>query len=90
MILIFDFSLKECEDLCDRVMIIHSGMLKRIGTVAELKKLYASGYTLLVKLSTSGDHERKTDLLIDRVMAEFGDDCQLKDKRMVSFCLRRF
>lgn len=62
-------------------------MLIRIGTIGELKKMYASGYTLMVKLSNTIDYEKKTDLLIERIMATFGNICQLKDKRLVSFRL---
>ena len=78
------FSLRECEDLCDRVSIIQSGALKRIGKVSELKRTYATGYTIIVKLYPINDYDKQTDLLTADIIAKFGKSCQLKDRRLVS------
>lgn len=81
----FIFSLKECEILCDRVTVLQNGILKRIGSVTSLKKQYAVGFTLLVKLRNVSNISEKVDSLIDAILKAFRNDQGfLKDQRVVS------
>jgi len=43
-------SMEECEALCGRIGIMVSGQLRCIGTIPHLKKVYAAGYQINVKV----------------------------------------
>jgi len=47
-------SMDECEALCDRMGIMVNGQFKCFGTVQHLKKKFAQGFTIIIKLKQSG------------------------------------
>ncbi|XP_065213358.1 phospholipid-transporting ATPase ABCA3-like [Planococcus citri] len=52
-------SMEECEAICDRLTIMVSGVMKCIGSVQRLKKLYAQGFSASFKVFDSAAAEGK-------------------------------
>lgn len=77
--------MRECEILCDRVTVLHNGVLKRIGSITALKKQYANGFTLVVKLRLVTDYSEKVTEIIDNILISFEKHrCLMRDQRLVS------
>ncbi|KAL3196093.1 hypothetical protein MRX96_015637 [Rhipicephalus microplus] len=72
-----NYTMQQCEGLCDRIAIMLSGQLECIGTVDELKSKFGRGYTITIRLrqDTFDDSEYQEDLTQD-MKAEF-HSCQL-------------
>ncbi|XP_064476304.1 uncharacterized protein LOC135390539 [Ornithodoros turicata] len=48
-IIMSSHSIEECEELCERIIIMMDGQIQCIGTIPHLKAKFAQGYTLTVK-----------------------------------------
>uniref|UniRef100_A0A903Z042 ABC transporter domain-containing protein n=1 Tax=Anopheles minimus TaxID=112268 RepID=A0A903Z042_9DIPT len=52
-ILLTSHSMDECEELCNRLSIMTSGLLRCVGTIPELRQRHGQGYNLWLKLNTT-------------------------------------
>ena len=78
--------MEECEALCDRLTIMVSGVMKCIGTVQHLKRLYAQGFSLQIKIINSRDIEDRVSELKDHIEKSFNPAYTiLKDEHAVRY-----
>lgn len=78
--------MEECENLCDRLTIMAKGRMQCIGTVQHLKKTYAQGFSLLIKIPETINEEALARLKT-RIQEQFENHCILKDEHRVSMFL---
>jgi ABC-type multidrug transport system ATPase subunit len=76
-ILLTSHNMEECEALCSRLAIMSNGVLKTIGFISDIKKIYAKGFTLILKVNLNCD-ESNVEELKSKVYETFGDNCILK------------
>ncbi|XP_065219689.1 retinal-specific phospholipid-transporting ATPase ABCA4-like [Planococcus citri] len=82
-VVIASHNMRECEILCDRVTVLHNGVLKRIGSISALKKQYANGFTLVVKLHLVMDYTDRVVSLIETILKKFEKfRCSIRDQRL--------
>lgn len=77
------YSMDECEAVCGRLTIMVKGLMKCIGTIPRLKKVYGKGYVLLVKLAFKCT-EQEAKVVRTEVMNRFDPFIQLQDEQFVS------
>lgn len=79
--------MEECENLCDRITIMVSGVMKCIGSAQYLKQKYAQGYSVFIKIANDSEDTEGTVLLDkvknDIVFAFTAKYCILKDEHKV-------
>ena len=63
--------MEECEAVCDRLTVMVSGVMKCIGTVQHLKKRYAQGFSLMVKIIDTSYARDNVDQLKSHIAAIF-------------------
>ena len=62
--LLFNYSMEECEALCDRLAIMVNGQFQCFGNIPHLKNKFCQGFTVLVKLGKGyGENEYTKDIL---------------------------
>jgi len=76
-ILLTSHNMEECEALCSRIAIMSNGILQTIGYIGDIKKKYAKGFTIILKVNINCD-ENIVEHLKSRVYESFGDNCLLK------------
>ena len=54
-VILTSHSMEECEALCDRLAIMVNGQFQCFGSVPHLKNKFALGFTILAKLTVTGD-----------------------------------
>lgn len=79
-------SMEECENLCDRLTILAKGRMQCIGTAQHLKKTYAQGFSVLIKIPETIS-EGALARLKTRIQEQFENHCILKDEHRVSIFL---
>lgn len=82
--------MQECEILCDRLTILVKGDMKCIGTKEHLKKKFAEGYSLKVRLRQLSTEDVSQDNIIEilkeAITEKFKlDNCMLKNEQAVSY-----
>lgn len=75
--------MEECETLCDRLTIMAAGVMKCIGTTQHLKKRYAQGFSLLVKIRDNVSEENLESLKLHVNQVFTSEDIVLKDVHRV-------
>ena len=76
--------MEECETLCDRLTIMVSGVMKCIGTAQHLKKRYAQGFSVLIKINDIPNFDEELTALKRNMSQEFSAKyCILKDEHRV-------
>ncbi|XP_065212724.1 ATP-binding cassette sub-family A member 17-like [Planococcus citri] len=74
-------SMDECQKLCDRITIIINGEMHCIGTVAHLKKKFAVGFSVSIRIRRSGSSSKDVVLLEQNILNVFGHRyCFLKEE----------
>ncbi len=76
-ILLTSHNMEECEALCSRLAIMSNGVLKTIGFISDIKKIYAKGFTLILKVNLNCD-QNIVEELKSKVYETFGYNCILK------------
>lgn len=73
----------ECEALCNRLTIMVSGVMKCIGDIQYLKKRYAQGFTIMIKLG----YEEEVNVMTLKAVIEsqFTPSIHLKDEHIVRY-----
>ena len=57
--------MEECEALCTRLVVMVNGQLKCIGSIQHLKSRYGRGYTLMMKIGSSGNTQQQPETIYD-------------------------
>ncbi|XP_065208832.1 phospholipid-transporting ATPase ABCA3-like isoform X2 [Planococcus citri] len=80
-VILTSHSMEECETLCDRLTIMVSGVMKCIGTAQHLKKQYAQGFSIMIKINDIPEFDEEKAALKNTMMELFTDKyCVLKDE----------
>ena len=69
-VILTSHSMEECEALCDRLAIMVNGQFQCFGTVPHLKNKFALGFTILAKLTVTGDISFVLDITIKSIKVE--------------------
>lgn len=72
--------LTEIEDICNDVVILHNGEIKRKGTISDLKKTIDDNVTIDIYLNDIEDTETVSDFLVDKTDIERLDDTHIRVK----------
>ena len=76
--------MEECEAVCDRLTIMVSGVMRCIGSVQHLKKRYAQGFSLLLRIIDSPEADARLEDLKQHVKKVFTSyHTILKDEHVV-------
>lgn len=79
-------SMEECENLCDRLTVLTEGVMRCIGSPQHLKKLYAQGFSALIKLNVELNFAYLINELKQSMVDAFTPQyCILKDEHKVFF-----
>ncbi|XP_065208826.1 phospholipid-transporting ATPase ABCA1-like isoform X2 [Planococcus citri] len=80
-VILTSHSMEECETLCDRLTIMVSGVMKCIGTTQHLKKQYAQGFSIMIKINDSSEFDEEKAALKNTMLETFTEEyCILKDE----------
>ncbi|XP_065215397.1 phospholipid-transporting ATPase ABCA1-like isoform X2 [Planococcus citri] len=80
-VILTSHSMEECETLCDRLTIMVSGVMKCIGTTQHLKKQYAQGFSVLMKIRDIPNFDEEIAALKETMLEIFTTEyCILKDE----------
>lgn len=82
IILIFLFSMDECEALSTRLAIIVDGQLRCVGETTTLKSIFGMNYSVVLKTNIKATDEDRTKLQTAMVDI-FGPSCVLMDQHLV-------
>lgn len=69
-VILTSHSMEECEALCDRLAIMVNGQFQCFGSVPHLKNKFALGFTILAKLTVTGDISFVLDITIKSIKVE--------------------
>ena len=69
-VILTSHSMEECEALCDRLAIMVNGQFQCFGSVPHLKNKFALGFTILAKLTVTGDISFVLDIIIKSIKVE--------------------
>ena len=69
-VILTSHSMEECEALCDRLAIMVNGQFQCFGSVPHLKNKFALGFTILAKLTVTGDVSFVVDITIKSIKVE--------------------
>lgn len=76
--------MQDCETVCDRLTIMVSGVMKCIGSIQHLKKLYGRGFSASIKINDIPDFDEKVATLKQHMTKTFTDqNCTLMDENRV-------
>ena len=80
-----NFSMEECEALCDRLAIMVNGQFQCFGNIPHLKNKFGQGFTVLVKLKKgSADAENASELeAVKDVLLSRLSDAVIQDEHKV-------
>lgn len=73
-----NFSMDECEHLCNRLAIMAEGQFKCLGYVPELKQLYGAGFTVSIKLRSNEATDNTVDTVTHHLQSRF-PHCKLRE-----------
>ncbi|XP_065208828.1 phospholipid-transporting ATPase ABCA1-like isoform X2 [Planococcus citri] len=80
-VILTSHSMEECETLCDRLTIMVSGVMKCIGTAQHLKKQYAQGFSIMIKINDIPELDEEKAALKNTMLELFTEKyCILKDE----------
>ncbi|XP_065204055.1 retinal-specific phospholipid-transporting ATPase ABCA4-like [Planococcus citri] len=80
-VILTSHSMEEYETLCDRLTIMVSGVMKCIGTTQHLKKKYAQGFSIMIKINDIPEFDGEKAALKNTMMELFTEKyCILKDE----------
>ena len=69
-VILTSHSMEECEALCDRLAIMVNGQFQCFGSVPHLKNKFALGFTILAKLTVTGNISFVLDITIKSIKVE--------------------
>lgn len=74
----------ECQKLCDRISILVNGEIPCIGTMNHLKKRYAGGFSIMIKIRRDISSSKSRILLEQNILHAFEHEyCYLKEENRV-------
>ncbi|XP_054161712.1 phospholipid-transporting ATPase ABCA3-like [Oppia nitens] len=80
-ILLSSHNMEECETLCSRLAILSNGVIKTIGSLPQLRKSFANGFDIILKLNCdSKSYDHINDELDSKMKQLFGEKSIINNK----------
>ncbi|XP_054163713.1 phospholipid-transporting ATPase ABCA3-like [Oppia nitens] len=73
-ILLSSHNMEECETLCSRLAILSNGVIKTIGSLPQLRKSFANGFDIILKVNCDSS-DNINDELDSKMKQLFGEKC---------------
>ena len=80
-----DFSMEECEALCDRLAIMVNGQFQCFGNIPHLKNKFGQGFTVLVKLEKgAGENLAELNAVRDALLTRLSNAVIQDEHKVIS------